>query len=242
MKSGSSNTPKHTRLNNTATRNFSEATLVLAAVIPFFISFSRLNWAREQLWLRNTHTGSVLGNALVWKLKCHWSGRGGWKRHNFIFPEWKDNHLIYEPHSKGLLMKDLLVCARPSYQHLHTKPSPVLLHHTAFWFSSKSQRETLLRSYFLAPSCLSEWAIRLEQIRKGPLDLFGFLTGSFCAFFFPVLSNSPPLCIEGNVYLKKKSYTESWIHLLPPLTFLMLSPSHILTLLSPFSLPYLLRV
>lgn len=37
-------------------------------------------------------------------------------------------------HSKGLLMKDLLVCTRPSYQHLLMKLSCPLLRCSTFWF------------------------------------------------------------------------------------------------------------
>lgn len=180
-----SNTPKYRHLNT-------ESRFLQSRISPgscyLFASFLRLNCARE--WFRIKNTGSVLGNALAWKLKCHWSGRGE-KWHNFIFSEWKDNHLIYEPHSKGLLMKDLLVSTRPSYQHLHMKPSPVLLHHTAFWFSTKSRREMFLLSYVLAPSCLwvsHQIGTNKKKMHLGPFRLFFFNLvsfHSFCVFLSP---------------------------------------------------------
>lgn len=150
----------------------SEATLVLESIC--FL-------AREWFWMKNTH--SVLGNALAWKHKCRWIWRGKW--HNFLMT-WKDNYLIYEPNSKGLLMQDLLVPARPSYQHLHMKLSPVLLHYTTFWFSAKSQTGKLLLSYVLAPSCLSlshqigtNWKMHL-----GPFSVFKTLyTDGFLVSF-----------------------------------------------------------
>ena len=58
--------------------------------------------------------------------------------HNFIWrkkkAEWKDNHLIFETHSKGLLMKDLLVSTRPSYQRLLMKLSTARMCRSTFWF------------------------------------------------------------------------------------------------------------
>lgn len=54
--------------------------------------------------------------------------------------EKKDNHLIFETYSKGLVMKDLLVSTQPSYQHCLIKVSRAPMRHSAFGLFAESKK------------------------------------------------------------------------------------------------------
>lgn len=51
----------------------------------------------------------------------------------------KDNLLIFETHSKVLLLKNVLVATRPSYQHLLMKLPRALLRRSTFRFLAESE-------------------------------------------------------------------------------------------------------
>lgn len=152
------------------------------------------------------------------KLKCHWKGKKICITSFGKKAEWNDNHLIFETYSKGLLMKDLLVSSRPSYQHQLMKLSRALLRHSTFcFFFFFAESEKVKRCWhFPVPSLPLPWVgcwIRTNWRRHfGPCQS---LTSSPPLVLSPAMSLShslPLLFLSCSPLSKKKKKKEKRVH------------------------------
>lgn len=103
---------------------------------------------------------------------------------------------------KAFLMKDLLVSAWASYQHLPVKLSQALLCGTIFWFFTERQREALLALSFpmLPRPGTGFWIGTTGRRLFGPVKSSTSLPPHSCFLCFPTSVRSRTICPMSSLW------------------------------------------